>query len=273
MKSRLKKSLKSLIESFKGHLDSLLADESTSDYILDLLSQSEISDDEKQETIQGILELHHDSSKSQDDQAGSTYNERPSKIPNIQESVSQFIKTANDYLSNPNRSSHSTASSPPNSPSLSTQDRKNFQKSTEDQDEDILEKLRRKTLISTYGHVAEPEIPSTSVAPDKPYNDLNSADDPNQPSKEFLDEQLKLLSLKKKQRKKIESKRLDDPLLRPNLNSALVDHENKLRREEAAAKAKAKVEKNKADLIKQRETQLKKKAEARAKSAKLERRA
>lgn len=43
-----------------------------------------------------------------------------------------------------------------------------------------------------------------------------------------------------------------DPLLRPNLNAAVVDYEAKLRREEAASKAKAKSDKDKADLNKQR---------------------
>lgn len=298
MSKFINKSINSLILSFDGQLDSLTNDESTVQYISSLLSDLEISKDEKQETIQGILELHLDSSNqlltSPSNGIGCSKNcsssivesdSTPNPPKNLEESVKELIDRVDLYHSNQSDNyeefdSDSTSSSRRSTGTSSTSSSVSPEKLRKlDEEEKLKEIERKKAIVDNYGKI---EVDQSSISkidrhPSSSVAITQSVDqEAEEVPKDLLDQELKLLDMKKRQRKKIESKKYtnpDDLLLRPNLNSKLIEHENKLKKIELSLKNRAKIEKDKADLIKQKESQLKKKLEARSKAKKLERRA
>ncbi|KAG0141346.1 hypothetical protein CROQUDRAFT_295376 [Cronartium quercuum f. sp. fusiforme G11] len=225
----------------------LQLDPTTLDYISELLQDDQVDQDEKTETIRGIIELELD-------------NQRPS-VPfqnsrssdSIDQCIEEILKLSSEPITSLDESDNETRHPlPPTEPTPPT--------SHHDQNP-------KKAILAAYGKVedeqANPQLKPTA----KELKELEES------QRNMLDQQLKLLDLKSKTRKKAEAKMGGDPLLRPNLNAALVDHEAKLRREEAATKARAKSEKDKADLSNQRAAQVKKKADARARASKGERKA
>ncbi|WAQ85979.1 hypothetical protein PtA15_6A609 [Puccinia triticina] len=292
MKSFLNKAIRTVIQSFDGQLNSLSTDESTIEYIVDLLSDPEIAKEEKQETIQGILELHLDPSSQQqpvDDlhQSTGSSTSHPSKTdddrstPNtIEESVKDLIERADTYLST--RAEEGSEAETTTSSRSSSRSRGSSISSTRKREIEEEERIkaieRKKAIVDNYGKV---EVDQASILQsEKPsHNNKAKASDPDEIDQErldLLDQELKLLDMKKRQRKKVESKKYTNPdeiLLRPNLNTKIVEHEEKIKKQELSMKSRMKIEKDKADLNKQKENQLKKKMEARAKAKKLERRA
>lgn len=282
MNKFLAKAIRAVIQSFEGQLDSLSSDESTIEYVADLLADRDITADEKQETIQGILELHlcDPSSRSTGDGPGTD----ESKLPKtIEESVKDLIHQADVYMSEragageeSDSTSRSGSGKSTGSGSSSTRKRE----MEEEEDERRKEMARRKALVNVYGKVQTDEASSSSSTTLKQNlrQKLIAADPDDEEGidKHLLDQELKLLDMKKRQRKKAESKKYSNPdelLLRPNLNTKIVEHEEKLKKQELSSKARLKMEKDRADLNKQKENQLKKKMDARAKAKKLERRA
>lgn len=310
MNNYLNRSIRSVIQSFHGQLDSLLTDEATIEYISDLLSDLQISHEEKQETIQGIFELHLDPSPEQsssiDEKVTSASNsikpdDYDSNTPKtIQQYVQDLIEQVHSYLSSSTGNSEeeesntSTLSSsaaaysrnlkPPSANKLAELEKNanKIKKQSEMEgdgieEQDKIEEELKKAIVNQYGEVEIDEPKLTTSGKLKELGlliDENSSED--EVPKDLLDQELKLLDMKKRQRKKIESKKYvnnDDLLLRPNLNSKLVDHESKLKKQELSEKHKLKKIKDKADLTKQKENQEKKKTEAKLKARKLERRA
>ncbi|PLW27273.1 hypothetical protein PCANC_24817 [Puccinia coronata f. sp. avenae] len=286
MNKFLAKAIRAVIQSFEGQLDSLSSDESTIEYVADLLADRDITADEKQETIQGILELHlcDPSSRSTGDGPGTD----ESKLPKtIEESVEDLIHQADLYMSEragageeSDSTSRSGSGKSTGSGSSSTRKREMEEEEEEEEDERRKEMARRKALVNVYGKVQTEEASSSSSTTLKQnLRQKSIAADPDDEEgidKHLLDQELKLLDMKKPQRKKAESKKYSNPdelLLRPNLNTKIVEHEEKLKKQELSSKARLKMEKDRADLNKQKENQLKKKMDARAKAKKLERRA
>ncbi|KNE97871.1 hypothetical protein PSTG_08894 [Puccinia striiformis f. sp. tritici PST-78] len=283
MNKFIKKAVHSVIESFDGQLNTLSTDESTIEYVVDLLSDLEITKEEKQETIQGILELHLDPSSqppSLQADVGSTSGDHTSKtdetLPKtIEESVKDLIERADEYLTNPTEEGSDVEATSSQSRTSSRRSSISSTRMREIQEEErIKETERKKALLDNYGKV-EVDQSSNSLQKDKT-GDRVDGDEVEEVPTDLLDQELKLLDMKKRQRKKAESKKYTHPdeiLLRPNLNTKIVEHEQKLKKQELSLKNQMKVEKDKADLNKQKENQLKKKAEARSKAKKLERRA
>ncbi|KAA1101280.1 hypothetical protein PGT21_015457 [Puccinia graminis f. sp. tritici] len=289
MKKFLNKAIRSVIQSFDGQLNSLSTDESTIEYVVDLLSDLKISSEEKQETIQGILELHLDPSSTLqvDESTGTTSHpstktdENRAAPKTIEEAVKELIDEADTYLSKgaeeedseaETASSSSSRSNSRGSSISSTRIRKN------EEEERLKEIERKKAIVNNYGKVEVDHQPSSLLQKDNSAQ-KGKASDPDEPDEvpvDLLDQELKLLDMKKRQRKKVESKKYtntDELLLRPNLNTKIVEHEEKLKKQELSNKNRMKMEKDKADLNKQKADQLKKKMEARSKAKKLERRA
>ncbi|KAH9816905.1 hypothetical protein DFH28DRAFT_927099 [Melampsora americana] len=240
-----------ILNSFKSNsiTQNLEIDETSLDYISHLIQDSSIPKDEKIETINGILELQSDQ-------------DHPSLLT---EPIENVLRIASDYLNDPTQFEEEEEEEEETANQLE----KSFTNHSKESNSFKLDESQKRAIIANYGKVEdEPDL-------NQKINSLNSKQ--LQEIKEAeslrLAEEVKLLGLKSKSRKKAESKLGGDPLLRPNLNSAVVDYEIKLKREEAAKKAKAKTEKDKADLIKQREMQVKKKLDARARAAKGERKA
>ncbi|KAH9817053.1 hypothetical protein DFH28DRAFT_1124451 [Melampsora americana] len=235
-----------ILNSFHSNsiTQNLEIDETSLDYISHLIQDSSIPKDEKIETINGILQL-------QSDQA------HPSLLT---EPIENVLRIASDYLNDPTQ--FEEEEEPTN------QLEKSFTHHPNQSNSFKLDESQKRAIIANYGKVEdEPDLNQSNSLNSKQLQEIKEAESLR------LAEEVKLLGLKSKSRKKAESKLGGDPLLRPNLNSAVVDYESKLKREEAAKKAKAKTEKDKADLIKQREMQVKKKLDARARAAKGERKA
>lgn len=188
--------------------------------------------------------------------------------------MKDLIEQADLYLSTreeDDAQSDSSGSERKSSPSRASSSSSTRKREIEEE-ERMKELERKKAIINNYGKIEEDMPSQKSQGLDRPLAD----DVEDEVSKDLLNEELKLLDMKKRQRKKVESKKYtntDELLLRPNLNAKIVEHEEKLKKQELSSKARAKMEKDKADLNKQKENQLKKKMDARAKAKKLERRA
>ncbi|CAH7688735.1 hypothetical protein BY996DRAFT_6415438 [Phakopsora pachyrhizi] len=267
----LRRLLRSMVkESNEKVLESIYAEE-TIDFILDLLSDEEIDEESKIESIEGFFELNLNPETDPSNQSLSDW---------IKESVKSLMRSIEEINSTEDKNDEPDSDSDEAVAETLTNEDQPGQPQDRLRTTIDLDRRTKESIIKNYGFVPDddqiqPQHHQQQQQQGRNPSDQNSlgTGQDEEVSRELLDQQLKMLDLKKKQRKKLESRMNNDPLLMPNLNSALVDHQNRLKKEQLSSKAKAKADKDKADLIKQRENQLKKKMDARAKATKLERKA